>query len=913
MKKLIVSLWLVVCLLVALLPRIALPASAATDSGTCGDNLIWTFDDSTGTLTISGTGPMEEWWSYEDVPWMERKESVKTVTITHGVTTISSLAFSSCTELTAIVIPDSITSIGDGAFDCCFRLISVTIPNSVRTIGENAFGYCHSLVSVTIPYSVASIGIRPFEGCSNLLEISVAKENLYYCNDESGVLFSKDMTTLVAYPSGREGSYSVPDGVTTISSYAFWMCYGLTSVTIPNSVTSIGDQAFSSCSSLATITVPDSVVYFGSNAVYNTAYYRDEKNWANDILYVGNHLVQARDTLSGSCVVREGTITISGFAFDNSTGLTSVTIPNSVIAIGDCAFQYCTGLASVTISDSITSIGEKVFDGCTGLTSVTIPNGVTAIGNCAFQNCTGLTSVTIPDNVTKIGAYAFQNCIGLDFISIGNGVSVISSRAFSGCSNLTKITIPDSVNSIGSRAFENCTALAFVTMPDHSCTIGTSAFYNTAYYNDNSNWSENVLYIGNHLIQAKNSLSGAYAIKGGIVSIAQSAFLDCTGLTAINIPKGITFIYAEVFRGCSALAELAIPEGVTEIYGAAFEGCSALTHISIPESVESIGGRAFHSCTQLAEINLPDGLKYIYQSAFENTTYYNDDSNWKNGALYIGEYLIKARKSLAGSCTVQEGTLTIAMEAFMDCRELNSVIIPNSVAFINPGAFEGCTALTDVYYSGSKEMWDKITIEINNDSLLNATIHFMNSESSDDPTEPVENPFEDVAESDYFAEPVLWAVEQGITTGTSAGKFSPERACTRGQIVTFLWRAAGSPEPKSTENPFTDISAKDYYYKAVLWAVENEITTGTGKGKFSPEKPCTRGQVATFLWRAEGKPEPASTENPFGDIASGEYYYDAVLWAVEQGITNGTGKDKFSPDKDCTRGQIVTFLYRAMA
>ena len=175
-----------------------------------------------------------------------------------------------------------------------------------------------------------------------------------------------------------------------------------------------------------------------------------------------------------------------------------------------------------------------------------------------------------------------------------------------------------------------------------------------------------------------------------------------------------------------------------------------------------------------------------------------------------------------------------------------------------------------------------------------------------------QNPFVDVKEGDYFYTPVLWAVQNGITNGTSATTFSPNNPCTRAQIVTFLWRANGSPEPKLSVNPFKDVNESAYYYKAVLWAVEKGITTGTSATAFSPEATCTRGQVATFLWRSQGKLAPTSTSNPFSDVNDHSYYYDAVLWAVENSITNGTGKGKFSPDDSCTRGQIVTFLYRAL-
>ena len=178
-----------------------------------------------------------------------------------------------------------------------------------------------------------------------------------------------------------------------------------------------------------------------------------------------------------------------------------------------------------------------------------------------------------------------------------------------------------------------------------------------------------------------------------------------------------------------------------------------------------------------------------------------------------------------------------------------------------------------------------------------------------------ENPFRDVKQGSYYYDPVLWAVnhQPQITNGTGPRTFSPEVTCTRGQAMTFLWRAEGCPEPKSTYNPFTDVEEGAYYYKAVLWANENNITNGTGAATFSPESPCTRAHVVTFLWRTANKPA-AGSGNPFKDVPSGQYYTDAVLWAVNHNpqITNGTGADTFSPDNPCTRGQIVTFLYRYM-
>ena len=169
--------------------------------------------------------------------------------------------------------------------------------------------------------------------------------------------------------------------------------------------------------------------------------------------------------------------------------------------------------------------------------------------------------------------------------------------------------------------------------------------------------------------------------------------------------------------------------------------------------------------------------------------------------------------------------------------------------------------------------------------------------------------FVDVATGSYYEDAVDWAVENGITTGVSANRFDPNGVCTRAQAVTFLWRAAGSPAPRSRTMPFTDVPVGSYYYDAVLWAVENGITKGTSDTTFSPNMTCTRAQIVTFLWRSEKSPA-AGTANPFADVKSTAYYAGAVLWAVREDITKGTTSTTFSPDADCTRAQIVTFLWR---
>ena len=175
----------------------------------------------------------------------------------------------------------------------------------------------------------------------------------------------------------------------------------------------------------------------------------------------------------------------------------------------------------------------------------------------------------------------------------------------------------------------------------------------------------------------------------------------------------------------------------------------------------------------------------------------------------------------------------------------------------------------------------------------------------------LENPFQDVPSDSFYYEPVMWAIENGITNGTSATTFGPNDQCMRAHVVTFLWRAVGCPEPTRTDNPFVDVPENAFYYKPVLWALENGITSGMDATHFGPTAYCNRAQVVTFLYRTMGSPELESVENPFTDVAKGSFYEKPVLWAVQNGITNGLSTTAFGPNAICNRAQIVTFLYRA--
>ena len=584
----------------------------------------------------------------------------KTYIIPNGVKTIEDEAFYGCDNLQTITIPNSVTSIGDRAFEDCYPLTSIHIPDSVTHIGNGLFSYCYSL-------SIISVS-------SNHPALTVV----------DGVLFDKDMTTLIYYPSEKTNEiYDIPYGVKYIGYHAFGSNRYLSTINIPNSVTSIGEGAFCGCGHLTSITIPYGV----------------------------------------SSIEKET------FAYSS---ITAINIPDSVTSIGDEAFENCDRLMSIDIPSSVENIGIAAFRECDGLTNFIIPNSITSIKKSTFRCCHNLKNITIPNSVTRIGDDAFNCCGELVSIAIPNSVVSIGDGAFRSCHNLKDLFLPDSVTTIGKVVFPRYGSLSEITVSQDNPAfmvqdnvlfdkeLKTLVYYPIAKPGGVYDIPYGVNYIGYGAFDGNKNLTtvnipssvtsiGEYAfdycknltsitIPNGVTSIGKSAFRGCENLTSVVIPNSVTTLEEDMFAWCEKLSSITIPNSVTSIGKSAFSGCDNLTSVVIPNSVTSVGEEAFAYCDNLEAVSLPGSLSQIGNNAFERCeSLIHISVSQDNPAFTVLDNVLfdKEMKTLvyypankSGEVyDLPHGVKYIGYGAFINNNNLTSINIPNSVTSIGENAF----------------------------------------------------------------------------------------------------------------------------------------------------------------------------------------------------------------------------------
>ena len=574
---------------------------------------------------------------------------------------------------------------------------------------------------------------------------------------------------------------------------------------------------------------------------------------------------------------------------------------------------------------TVSGTGEMSFDECpwdayrSEIKTVVLTQGVTTVAAEAFADCTALTDVRLPEGLLSVGYHAFGNCTALPEITIPRTVTALGPAAFAGASSLAAIRI-----AADSTAF---------------CTDESGVVFDKE---------------KTELICAPALLRGDYAIPEGVKRLQIRAFYGCNRLTNVSVPASVTYIMDAAFGGCPELrgiwvakentayssdesgvlfdpnshyliccpageaGEYHIPDDTWHIVENAFADCKRLTSVTVPASVESFGKYIFYNCTALTDVyflgNAPFRLK-------RNTTFLAVDPATGEEKTISGLTVHRLSDASGWMGTDWEGCPLAQWDGKVTPPHVHSYTESVTATCLQAGLRVFTCSCGDSYTVGEAaalgHAWDEGKVTTAPTTEKEGVRTFTCTRCELTRTEPIDKlqataSFKDVDEKAYYAAAVEWAVAKNITKGTAADTFAPNDTCTRGQVVTFLWRAAGEPKPSGAKNPFTDVKEGSYYYEAVLWAVEQGITTGTSATTFSPNEGCTRGQVATFLWRYENKPASAA-KNPFEDVKQGAYYYEAVLWAVEADVTKGTSATTFAPNDTCTRGQIVTFLYRDIA
>ncbi len=733
-------------------------AKETVTSGTCGENVTWSFDEGTGTLTISGEGAMYDFDGPLNMPWNEHLASIKMLIIGNGVTSIGSFAFNSCEKLISVEIPESITKINDHAFAYCDSLASVSIPNSVTSIGDYAFISCDKLVNVTIGNSVISIGTFAFDYCLSLKTIEIPDSVTSigdYAFSSCPNLISVDVSDGVTRISSHMFSFCtklenivIPDSVTTIGDYAFYECDSLTSVTIPDSTTIVEAWAFNQCDSLTSVTIGGSVAKIGDCAFarcpnLTTTYYPGtEEQWnaitigADNEDLTKNIVFDYKETMTGTCGENatwsfdeiNGKLTISGTGAisDNYMGwesfksdIKNIEISNGITKIGVYAFESCTSLISVELTDSLVCISEGAFYNCTNLRSIEIPDGITKIEAYTFSGCTSLEKVIIPDSVVNVDENAFKETVSLldvyykgdvaDWCEISFNESIFSTgvNLYINDALIENLVIPNGITTIGDYVFSFCTSLKSVEMPKSLTRIGEGAFYNCTNL-QSIEIPESVTSIGDSAFVYTKTGTDVY-YTGGIEDWCAIEFGFDVFVTGMNlyinrvlienlvIPEGVVEISDYAFQYCISIKNIEFPKSIKTIGSGAFCHCKALTSVTVPEGVTILKPYTFLACDNLSDVTLPKSLLSIEFAVFSYCT-------------ELESIIIPDNVEILGSCAFNATSLT-------------SIVIPESMKEIGGVSFFGKDEFT-TYYKGTEDQWNKIKISTANNFDLFKNIIF---------------------------------------------------------------------------------------------------------------------------------------------------------------------------------------------
>ena len=654
---------------------------------------------SDGVLELTGTGATNN-WSSNKAPWAAERESISSIIVGEGITTLGNNAFQGCSALTQVSLSEGLTGMGNYVFQSCTSLTEIKIPSTLSSSGSSGiFGDCTNLTKVTFAYGMTKV---PNYMC-------------YRAPGLTTIVFEKGIPT----SGGTEET-----SITEIGEYSFYECGKLETVTMPETLQKVGYRAFYNCDNLKTVVCGNNLTDIYAQAFYSCG-------------------------LLSSVTLNEGLKSIANQAFAYCESLTEIRIPSTVETVGGTPiFGECSNLTKVTFAYGMKKVPNHMCYNAPKLTTVVFEKGIptpaegeeagteeetsiTEIGEHAFNNCASLETILIPETVEKIGYRAFYSCKALKNVQLNEGLTTFGNQVFYYCESLTEIKIPSTLVKVDSDGiFKDCTNLTKVTfaygmtkVPDHVCRNATGlttieyergtevpseseeepeAAGTEGELEDVIDGTTSVTEIGQYAFYGCGNLLVA-SLPESLQKIGYRAFESCTKMETAICGNALIEIGERVFYNCSALSEVTLNEGLKTIGSNAFYNCSSLTEMRIPSTIETVNGALFSGCTNLTKVTFAYGITKIpnnmcngatglttvvFEKGIEVPPETEDGEEEPEAAGTEGEQ----EEIIDGTSSITE----IGQYAFSGCKSLEAVIMPETLQLIDRQAFDGCSALKEM-------------------------------------------------------------------------------------------------------------------------------------------------------------------------------------------------------------------------